>query len=160
MNPPVLHVRPLAGLKYQLSRSARFTVVPEFPRELEFHHGYFRLMRGTLSVKEGYAWDGPSGPTLDAPASIAASLCHDVFYQAIRLGLLPASFRGRADRVFLRHCLDYGLAWWRSLYYFAVLRIFGGRHARPAPVGGTGGEGGDLVISPPDNSPDSVSSSS
>ncbi|WP_052362069.1 hypothetical protein [Geminisphaera colitermitum] len=150
MTPPVLHVRPLKGFKYQLAQSARFAV-PEFPRELEFHHKYFRLMKGTLSVKEGYAWDGPSGPTLDTPASIAASLCHDVFYQAIRLRLISPAHRCRADRVFLRHCLDYGLPWWRSLYYFAALRLCGGEHARPLPEG-EAGEPPDLIISP-DNPP-------
>jgi hypothetical protein len=37
-----------------------------------------------LTVEKGYAWDGPSGPVIDAKENIRASLDHDALYQLMR----------------------------------------------------------------------------
>ena len=38
----------------------------------------------TLYISKGYSWDGPSGPAIDTPDWIKASLVHDALYQLIR----------------------------------------------------------------------------
>ncbi|EIQ01637.1 hypothetical protein OpiT1DRAFT_00209 [Opitutaceae bacterium TAV1] len=129
---PQIRYNRLAGYKYRLAAGVRIPV-PEFPRTLEIHHKYFRLMRGTLSIKEGYCWDGASGPTIDTPSAVAASLPHDVLYQAIRAGLIPPTFRDNADRVLYRVARERGMPWWRALYFFVAVRIAGGKCVRPRP---------------------------
>jgi len=36
---------------------------------------------GNLTIKKKYAWDGPSGPTIDTKTFMRGSLVHDAFYQ-------------------------------------------------------------------------------
>jgi len=51
---------------------------------------YFVLYKdGRLLVFAGYAWDGPSGPTLDTPSFMRSSCAHDVFFQILRECLIP-----------------------------------------------------------------------
>ena len=51
---------------------------------------YFTLYEdGRLIIFAGYAWDGPSGPTLDTPAFMRSSCAHDVFFQILRESLIP-----------------------------------------------------------------------
>ena len=61
----------------------------------------FCIDRSGMSVQKDYAWDGPSGPTIDTRNSLRASLVHDVLYQAMREGGLPRTFRRRADLEFV-----------------------------------------------------------
>lgn len=124
----------LTGYKYIVA--AEFAVsIPELAG-VQLHAPLFALMGGILTVRPGYAWDGASGPTIDTPATIAASLVHDVLYQCIRSGLLPATFRATADMVLYRlmRAASTGNRAWieiRSLYYFAAVRLFGGSAAKP-----------------------------
>lgn len=71
---------------------------------------------GVLTIEPGYAWDGPSGPAIDTPDFMGASLVHDTLYQMIRLGLLPHDWRAIADDIMHRLCLGAGMsrirAWW------------------------------------------------
>ena len=46
-----------------------------------------------MIVEKDYAWDGPSGPTIDTSNSMRASLVHDVLYQAMREEGLAYEFR-------------------------------------------------------------------
>jgi hypothetical protein len=54
---------------------------------------------GFLTIRKGYAWNGASGPTWDTKNSIRASLLHDAVYQLIRLGLVEASWKEKADNL-------------------------------------------------------------
>lgn len=85
-----------SGYKYQLAESSS-TVIGI--RTAENISTPFVLLNtdGILIIKQGYAWDGASGPTIDTKSSMRGSLVHDALYQLIRLGLLPESFRLRAD---------------------------------------------------------------
>ncbi len=40
---------------------------------------------GALPIKKFYAWDGPSGPTIDTRDFMRGSLVHDALYQLMRL---------------------------------------------------------------------------
>lgn len=103
------------GYKYQLEEYERFWV-GLFP-DKDINVRFLDLSKeGRLTVYSGYAWDGPSGPTLDTKSSMRASLCHDALYQLMREGLLPPSSREIADQQFYRLCLEDGMnsirAWW------------------------------------------------
>lgn len=52
---------------------------------------------GTLIIRHGYAWDGPSGPTIDTPCFMRGPLVHDAGYQLLREGLLPPEYRAHFD---------------------------------------------------------------
>ena len=55
-----------------------------------------------LVIKDGYAWDGASGPTVDTPATMYPALVHDALYQLMRLGIIPTGARKEADKLFLK----------------------------------------------------------
>ena len=40
--------------------------------------------KGHLIIKRSYAWDGPSGPTIDTKNFMRGSLVHDALYQLMR----------------------------------------------------------------------------
>ena len=71
---------------------------------------------GTLTIRRGYAWDGPSGPAIDTKNFMRGSLVHDALYQLMREGLIPESLRDAADRVLRDICREDGMTalrgWW------------------------------------------------
>jgi len=88
-------------------------------------------MDGVLSFRKSYAWDGPSGPTIDTKNSLRGSLIHDGLYQLIRLGLLPESFRPIADGLLRDICREDGMSWFRSEYWYLGVRGFAGFASEP-----------------------------
>ena len=85
---------------------------------------------GWLLVKRGYAWDGPSGPTIDTKSFMRASVVHDVFYQLLREGKLPPEMRKLADRELIRYAKLDGMNLVRRFFAYWVLRAFAGRAAK------------------------------
>jgi len=76
-------------------------------------------------VLAGYAWDGPSGPTLDTRSFMVGAMVHDVLYQAIREGYLASSYRKTADSVLYRLCREAGMPPWRAWYVHHFVRWCG-----------------------------------
>ena len=83
---------------------------------------------GRLILQAGYAWDGPSGPTIDTADSIRASAGHDALYQLIALGVIPADSRILADRDLRRWCIEDGMPAIRADAWYHAVRAFGGLH--------------------------------
>lgn len=48
---------------------------------------------GVLTIRSGYRWDGPSGPTVDTPSFMRSSAVHDCFFQILREGKIPEGKR-------------------------------------------------------------------
>ncbi len=91
---------------------------------------------GRLWISRGYAWDGPSGPTLDTKTFMRASLVHDALYQLLRetdFGRPDQRERRRklADDVLLDICIEDGMWKWRARWVYAALRAAGEEAARP-----------------------------
>jgi hypothetical protein len=80
---------------------------------------------GTLIIRPGYNWDGPSGPAIDTESAMRASLAHDALYDLIDRGLLASRHRKAADEVLHRLALEDGMPWWRALYFYLAVRLFG-----------------------------------
>lgn len=88
---------------------------------------------GRITVAVGYVWDGASGPTIDTPDSVCASLGHDVLYELMRLGLLlPAVYKPIADRWFYDRLITDGMVQYRAYAWFRAVVVFGAGGVKPA----------------------------
>lgn len=119
-----------AGYKYQLFTSCR--VATSIKPLADIEQPFITLKTtGTLIVKAGYAWDGPSGPVIDSKRKMRASLIHDALYQLRRQLRLSAGDMLLADALFRDICIQDGLAPWRARLYYFGLRKFGRRARDP-----------------------------
>src|SRR5512139_3132874 len=97
-----------SGYKYQLADTyaMKLSVFP--PRDISTAFICFD-QDGVLTIGEGYAWDGPSGPTIDTHDFMRGSLVHDALYQLIRQKHLPEDpWRLWADEALREICLEDG----------------------------------------------------
>jgi hypothetical protein len=126
------HIKYQAGYKYQLAET--YVVQTKLRPPKEINHSFLQLtVGGLLTVKSGYAWDGPSGPTIDTSDFMRGSLVHDGFYQLMREGLLPESYREQADSELKCICLEDGMWDFRADYVYHAVRGFGSSSAALAP---------------------------
>ena len=87
---------------------------------------------GALTIKKFYAWDGPSGPTIDTRDFMHGSLVHDALYQLMRLSKLDYKVhRKRADEILKEICLEDGMCSFRAWYVYQGLHLFAEGAARP-----------------------------
>lgn len=105
-----------SGYKYQLQRDFTLRIPIRPPAAIATDFLGLDL-EGLLTICKGYAWDGPSGPTLDTRSFMRGSLVHDALYQLMRESHLDrATHRAAADRLLRELCLEDGMwpprAWW------------------------------------------------
>jgi hypothetical protein len=122
--------RKIGKYKYQLTESEATQLGSGFV-DVIAENPYIILVCGCLMVKEGYAWDGPSGPTVDTVTFLRGSLVHDALYQLIREGLVEKSLRIEADRLLRRVCIEDGMNKIRAWYVYRFVRAFGGSSCKP-----------------------------
>lgn len=114
-----------SGYKYQLVATVieKINIHPK----VEVSNYFLRLTpSGVLTIMKGYAWDGPSGPTIDTKNFMRGSLIHDALYQMEREGLLPQSNRILADKELIRICKEDGMSSLRRWWVYLGVR-FGGK---------------------------------
>ena len=132
------------GYKYQLKEDFEVDLLGDYkwmedggihgqPRSITSKGGFLEARdmfsygwNTTLKIKAGYAWDGPSGPTIDTKDFMIPSLVHDALYQLLRNGFIAPVGRIEADKELKRLCLSCGMPKWRSWYVYRAVR-FGGR---------------------------------
>lgn len=128
-----MSIRYKAGYKYQLQSDYIHQlsyVCPDIAVEIETDYLWLGLDK-TLIVKKGYAWDGPSGPTIDTKNFMRGSLVHDALYQLMRLGHLDKNaWRNRTDHELQRICRDDGMWWVRAQVVYWGVRIGGNPGAK------------------------------
>jgi hypothetical protein len=117
------------GYKYQLHENYQVSV--GIRPDHDITSDYISLDRnGLLVLKKGYAWDGPSGPTVDTDNFIRGSLVHDALYQLMRMNhLSTGDHRKSADEELKRLCLEDGMSSIRAWWVYESVRQFGGRAA-------------------------------
>jgi len=124
------------GYKYQLAED--FTQqLPDYfiPmwREIETEYLWYDGVK-QLIVKQGYAWDGPSGPTIDTKNFMRGSLVHDALYQLCREGFLEKNtYRPIADRLLYDLVREDGMNWFRAKYMYWAVRLAANPMARKQP---------------------------
>lgn len=87
---------------------------------------------GKLVIAEGYAWDGPSGPTVDTKNFMRGSLIHDALFQLLREELLDQKFFTAANHELWKACREDGMSWFRAWYVYQGVERFGVQFAKPA----------------------------
>lgn len=113
-----------AGYKYQLHESYVFQL-PESFAGIDVATDFYSIKDCLLAIKKGYAWDGPSGPTIDTKNFMRGSLVHDVLYQMIREGLLSKELKDDADRLLQTICIEDGMSKFRAWYVYQAVKRFG-----------------------------------
>lgn len=125
------YIRYRSEYKYQLASAYQVDVgiVPKEEIETEFVE---LDGEGLLTIKKAYAWDGPSGPVIDTPLNMRASVVHDALYQLMRLEELKSrKWRKTADKLFRDICKEDGVPSITANTYYRALRKFGKPAASP-----------------------------
>jgi hypothetical protein len=124
--------RKLTSYNYQLMEEYSDTI-PVTPRA-DIDTPFVKLtVAGDLTLAKYYAWDGPSGPTIDTPTFMRGSLVHDALYQLMRLGMLEQDCRKAADDLLRDICVKDGMCRFRAWYVYWAVRFCGGKAAAPRP---------------------------
>jgi hypothetical protein len=88
----------------------------------------FHLMRdGLLWVDAETEWNFGSGPAVNTPEMVRASLPHDLFCIMTDRGLLPWSVRAQADKLFRTHVKELSpkRPWYNPFRYWYNIRYAG-----------------------------------
>jgi hypothetical protein len=121
--------RELKRYKYQLTESYDLLIGI---KGYEINNNYIKLdTEGNLEISKNYAWDGPSGPTIDTLNFMRGSLVHDALYQLIRIEEIPYHYKEYADLLLKKICLEDGMSNFRANYVYLSVKLFGGASAKP-----------------------------
>lgn len=137
------------GYKYQLSKTYT-SHVDIYPDEIIALDFITLDPDGTLTLRKGFAYDGPSGPTkliataLKAVPIIGGRLCkkflktfmrgaseHDALYKLMRHGLLSDTWRRAVDKQLIKTCEADGMSKVRRNYVYRGVRVGAGFAADP-----------------------------
>ena len=121
-----------SGYKYQLKAeyAVQIDIRPATPIDIEY---VALTTAGVLTIREGYAWDGPSGPTIDTLNFMRGSLVHDALYQLMRERQLDeGTYRDAADRLLQKICKEDGMSTLRAWTVYEGVHFFGEPSADPA----------------------------
>jgi len=128
--------RKLTGYKYQLKRKYAIQIDLKPLKRIRRTVSEYLLFspHGLLTIKKHYAWDGPSGPTIDTRDFIRGSLVHDALYQLMRESVLDYRIhRQRADEILRELVLEDGMCKFRAWYVYQAVHLFAEGGARPQP---------------------------
>ena len=118
------------GYKYQLADTYSVQV-DIFPMDNINTDFLILYDDGLLTIREGYAWDGASGPAIDTKNFMRGSLVHDALYQLMRLGLLRQEQRDAADILLRKIVREDGMSAIRAWWVYWGVRIGGAFSATP-----------------------------
>ena len=127
------HVR---NYKYQLLSQYTFTLPPAFGGQNSIEDMFLAYEKTgrKLIIKKGHAWDGPSGPSLDTPDFMRASLVHDCLYQLMHFahgrhplnGKFSYKMKPHADKLLAEIAKQDGMTSFRANYVHMAVKLFGG----------------------------------
>ena len=125
--------RNLKNYKYQLLTTYTHPTGFQLLQDVSTKNEWVKLSKkGRLTLQKGYAWDGPSGPTIDTRNFMRGSLVHDGLYQLMREGLLDhEEYRKSADDLLRDICVEDGMSKFRAWYVHRAVRTSGGKNTRP-----------------------------
>lgn len=79
---------------------------------------------GTLILYPGFTWDFGSGPAIDTPDVVIASLCHDALGWLIENKKLPNKYRKVSDRLYRELLKENGTGFFRRWYHYLAVRAY------------------------------------
>lgn len=122
---------PIKGYKYRLTVPYHH-VMSEYVSGQKGSIGPWVSLHGNyLFLREGYCWDGATGPAIDTDDFMAGSLVHDALYQLIGHGIIPKKpWKRYADNELVRVCKRAGMPWFRRTWVWLAVRAFGGADGR------------------------------
>ena len=119
------------GYRYQLANNYEILthIFPIMPIETEYID---LLLDSFMTIKRGYAWDGPSGIAIHTKSFMRGPLVHDALYQLMREGHLdPLLYREKADQRLRDICKEDGMFFLRAEWVYLAVRMFGKGFADP-----------------------------
>ena len=120
------------GYKYQLVQIYETTIDIKPDKDITSDYIDF-YQDGKLVIKKSYAWDGPSGPTIDTLNFMRGSLVHDALYQLMREEYIGKDkYRESADRLLQKMCKEDGMSSLRAWWVYKGVHWFGDPSADPA----------------------------
>ena len=122
-----------AGYKYQIAEDYTLHGL-SLPTAYAHNSQFLTLTSASLTIRQGYASDGPSWPAWDTDTFMRGAFVHDALYQAIRMGWLPEEAREYADKLLRQICLADGMNPLRAWWVYKGLRIGGAKAADPSNV--------------------------
>ena len=111
------------GYKYQTTRPFVIKTTIKPARNIETDWILLRT-DGMLFFTKGYAWDGPSGPTIDTDSWMIPSLVHDGLCQLVSMGLLAKSWLTDIHLLMYRLCIRYKMLRARAWYSWKAVVAF------------------------------------
>ncbi len=118
------------GYKYQLYED--YVVKIEIKPDQDITTSYIDLSsEGSLRIKTGYAWDGPSGPTVDTLNFMRGSLVHDALYQLMRENKIDRDKKNYADELLKTMCVEDGMSTIRAWFVYQAVKNFGNSSTDP-----------------------------
>jgi len=116
------------GGKYKWHLDEAIARQVDIPGEVE--HEFYSLDHGILMAKNGYEWDGASGPAIDTANFMRGSCLHDLLYQLMREGVIDRKYRKRCDQIMREICLEDGMSKIRAWWVYSGVRIGAGVSAK------------------------------
>lgn len=127
-----MNIKYTEGLKYQLVRD--YLVQTPIIGESVTDDFFCLTPDGVLKVKNGYAWDGASGPTFDTKSSMRASMVHDVFCVAMRDHRLSYDkWQDTVNAFFRQMCIEDGMWLWRANLWHSAVEFADAGNPRQGP---------------------------
>lgn len=124
----LISYRSLDRYKYQLLEVYQHETIwtgRDGQRRLTTQGGWVTLRTdGMLCIKNGYCWDGPSGPAMDTKSAMRGSLVHDACYQLMREKIIGISHREPVDRLYVDICQEDGMSSFRARYQYWGIHWF------------------------------------
>ena len=115
------------SIKYSFGGKYKWHLDEAIARQVDIpgavDHPFFSLKNGVLVAKEGYEWDGASGPAIDTANFMRGSCLHDLLYQLMREGVIDRSYRKRCDQIMREICLEDGMSKIRAWWVYSGVRI-------------------------------------
>ncbi len=121
-----------SGYKFQLHEMKIVStgIFPNSPIETRFIK---MNTNGTITIMEGYAWDGATG-AWNTKNLITPSLVHDALYQLIRTRNLGTNKRRMADNLLKTMCLNNGMTRFRAWYIHRAVTELAAKAANPVSI--------------------------
>jgi hypothetical protein len=128
-------------IRYKKRRRYKYTLMEEYSYKAKIKAkescdlGVLAISpEGILTIRPGYAWDGPSGPTIDTRNFMRGSLVHDALYQLMREQKIDQDQRLRADEILRDICLEAGMSRIRAWWVFKAVRLGAANAAKPNTI--------------------------